>query len=94
MSKHFLEQVAINSKNGNLSQSCKGTQGPWGVLSGGYSLPRLKFHLSPLHKHLHKRVRVETRQRGKQRRRRNESPGRVINGTDLNFMNLNILFLE
>ena len=92
--KHSLKTVAINSKNGNLSQSCKGTRGPWGVLSGGYSLPRLKFHLSPLHKHLHKRVRVETRQRGKQRKRRNESTARVINGVDSNFMNLNILLLE
>ena len=54
MSKHFLEKVAINSKNGDLSGGCKGTRGPWGVLSGGYSLPCLKPHLSPLHRHLQK----------------------------------------
>ena len=39
------------------------------------------------------KVRMETWKRGKQRGRRNESPARVINGEDSNFMNLNILLL-
>lgn len=42
MSKHFLEKVAINSKNGNLSQELQRDTGPLGCAFGGYSLPSLK----------------------------------------------------